>query len=254
MRSILPALSLAAAAIMAAMLAAPVLAQSSNVPPGNPCIKGNGNPCNANNGNIGKQGNASREIVRIDRKPPPTNVAMPPVLGRGAFVSQIGDANVASVIQTAPSAFAKVDQTGDRNETDVTQRGSGTGYIESKQTGDGNFARLQQSGAGHNVAYLSQNGNSNWAWAYQNANGGPHNGAMMTQTGDLNDMLLSQNGSDNRAILTQEGNGNGMTATQNGEGSRLTWKQQGNALSDLQITQTGGSEKGGQLLIIQTNR
>jgi hypothetical protein len=44
-----------------------------------------------------------------------------------------------------------------------------------------------------------------------------------------------------------------MSAVQLGEGNRLAWTQEGDNLSDLQITQTGGSEQGGQLLITQTN-
>ena len=74
----------------------------------------------------------------------------------------------------------------------------------------------------------------------------------MVQTGDNNDMALFQNGSDNRALLTQEGDGNGMTAVQIGDGNRLIWTQQGSNLTDLEITQTGGAEKGGQLLVTQT--
>ena len=76
MRSALPAIVLSVAAI-AALLAAPVEAQNSNVPPGNPCLKNNGNPCNGNNGNLGRQGNASGERRTIDRKPPPIAMTMP---------------------------------------------------------------------------------------------------------------------------------------------------------------------------------
>jgi hypothetical protein len=66
-------------------------------------------------------------------------------------------------------------------------------------------------------------------------------------------MSLLQQGSDNRAVLTQEGDDNGMTAVQLGDGNRLTWIQQGNNLSDLQITQTGGADKDGQIMVTQTN-
>jgi hypothetical protein len=226
--------------------------RNGSVPSGNPCLKGNGNPCNSNNGNIGRQGNAGHEKVNIGKKPPHIDLAMPPVSGRHAFITQVGDSNVASIIQTAPSAYAQIDQDGEDNESDVTQRGSGSGYIQAKQAGQGNFARLQQDGAGQNVVYLTQTGTSNWAWVKQNADGGMHNGALLTQTGDNNDLALFQDGTDNRALLSQEGDGNGMTAVQNGEGNRLVWTQQGTNLTDLQITQTGGAAKGGQLLITQT--
>jgi hypothetical protein len=89
-------------------------------------------------------------------------------------------------------------------------------------------------------------------WSDQVAAGAIFNGARLTQTGNDNDMVLHQNGSDNLAVLTQEGDDNGMTATQTGVGNRLTWIQQGTGLSDLQISQTGGSQSGGQLLITQT--
>lgn len=231
---------------------AAVIADTNSTPPGAPCLKNNGNPCNGNNGNLGKQGNANHERVRIDKKPPPFELPMPPVSGRAAFVEQIGDANRADIRQTAPNAFARVDQQGNANEADVAQRGSGTAYARVAQTGNTNFARAEQAGTGQNVLYVAQSGNSNWAWANQNSTGAIHNGARLTQTGDQNDMALVQDGSDNRAVLTQEGNGNGMTATQVGEGNRLVWTQQGNNLTDLKVNQTGGAERGGQLLITQT--
>jgi len=229
------------------------LADTAKTPPGNPCLKNNGNPCNGNNGNIGAQGNANHEKVKIDKKPPPITIGMPPVIGRGAYISQIGDGNEASVVQTAPSAYARIDQDGDHNDADVAQTGTGTDYLEVAQTGDTNFARVQQSGSGQNVAYVAQKGNGNWIWSRQDALGAIHNGARLTQNGNNNDMALDQEGSDNLAILTQQGDENGMTATQLGVGNRLTWTQQGTGLSDLQVTQTGGNQTGGQLLITQTN-
>jgi hypothetical protein len=59
--------------------------------------------------------------------------------------------------------YAKVDQDGSANVGDITQGGSGSGYIQLGQTGDSNFARMQQGGTGQNVAYLTQSGTSNWA-------------------------------------------------------------------------------------------
>jgi hypothetical protein len=65
-------------------------------------------------------------------------------------------------------------------------------------------------------------------------------------------MMLTQDGGDNLAVLTQQGDGNGMTVAQLGDGNRIAWSQQGDNLSDLQVTQSGGSAKGGQLSITQT--
>ena len=235
-----------------ALFASPAVADNAKTPGGAPCLKNNGNPCNNNNGNLGEQGNVDHERVRIDKKPPPIDLAMPAVSGRGAYIAQIGDANIATINQTAPNAYARADQSGGGNEADVTQGGSGTAYASAAQTGQGNFARIEQHGSGQNAVTLTQNGNGNWAWSNQNAASAIHNGARLSQTGNDNDMLLTQDGGDNRAVLTQEGNGNGMTVAQLGDGNRLAWTQQGDNLSDLQITQTGGSEKGGQLLITQT--
>jgi len=242
----------AAGAIALVMTAAPAAADTGRTPPGAPCLKSNGNPCNNNNGNLGAQGNAGHERVRIDRKPLPIDLAMPAVSGRGAYISQIGDANVATIRQTAPNAYARVDQTGAANEADVTQSGSGTVYARAAQIGHGNFARVEQSGSGQNLITLDQNGNRNWAWTNQHSIGAILNGARLIQSGNDNDMKLVQDGSDNRALLTQEGDGNGMTVAQLGDGNRLAWTQQGSNLSDLQITQTGGTEKSGQLSITQT--
>lgn len=235
-----------------AAMATPAAADTTNTPPGNPCLKNNGNPCNGNNGNLGEQGNV-HDKVKIDKKPPPIDLAMPAVTDRGVFISQVGDANQATVIQTVSNGYAKTVQDGISNVLDATQSGTGTAYLEAAQRGTTNFARLQQSGSGQNVLYVDQNGTDNWLWSSQEAVGALHNGARLTQTGDNNDLMLYQSGSDNLAVLTQEGDNNGMTAAQLGEGNRLTWFQQGSNLTDLQITQVGGAENGGQLLITQTN-
>lgn len=245
--------TVAIAGAMLFLAAGQAAADTASVPPGNPCLKNNGNPCNGNNGNVGQQGNANHDKVKIDKKPPPIAITMPAVSGRGAYVSQIGDGNEASIVQTAPNAYARVDQDGDHNDADVAQLGTGTHYLEVGQTGDSNFARVEQSGSGQNVAYVAQEGNDNWIWSRQAALGAIYNGARLTQTGNNNDMSLDQEGSDNRALLTQEGDDNGMTATQLGDGNRLIWTQQGTGLSDLQVTQTGGNQSGGQLMITQTN-
>jgi hypothetical protein len=245
--------ALIAATVGLALWATPAASDTPKTPPGNPCLKNNGNPCNGNNGNLGAQGNAGHEKTKIDKKPPPISIGMPPVTDKGVFITQVGDRNNANVVQTAPNAYASISQDGNDNDADVAQTGTGTAYTEAAQTGDGNFARIQQTGPGQNVSYVTQTGNGNWLWSDQAALGAIYNGARLTQSGNDNDMALHQNGSDNLAILTQEGDNNGMTATQLGDGNRLSWTQQGDNLSDLQITQTGGSQTGGQLLITQTN-
>lgn len=232
---------------------APALADNNSIPPGNPCLKNNGNPCKGNNGNLGSQGNVGHDKVKIDKKPPPIGLTMPAVSDRAVFISQIGDNNVASVVQTAPRAYTSIAQNGGGNNADAAQTGTGTDYIAATQAGDRNFARLQQSGSGQNALYASQSGTGNWMWSRQDSTGAIFNGARLAQTGNYNDMELNQSGTDNLADLSQQGDNNGMTATQIGSGNRLTWIQQGTGLSDLQVTQTGGSVSGGQVLITQTN-
>lgn len=245
-------LAMTAVALLSVLPARPALAETSSTPPGNPCAGMTGNPCNENNGNLGQQGNVNHERLRIDKKPPPIDLGMPAISRNAAYIDQIGDANVAQVSQTARIAYANVEQNGTANSVILSQDGNGVAYADARQTGADNYARIQQAGSGQNVAYLTQNGSSNWAWANQNAAGAIHNGARMTQTGNNNDMALTQSGSDNLAVLTQEGDGNGMSATQLGDGNRLAWTQQGTGLTDLQIVQTGGADKGGQLAITQT--
>ena len=243
---------IATAAFFALSTAVPAVADTASVPPGNPCFKDNGNPCNDNNGNLGHQGNVHHEHVVVGA-PGPIDITMPPVSDRGVFISQVGDNNVANVVQTAPNAYAAVIQDGNSNDAEVRQSGEGTGYIAASQTGDDNFARLQQSGSGQNVLYATQSGTGNWMWSNQAALGAIYNGAQLSQIGNDNDMALDQEGSDNLAVLTQHGDNNGMTANQLGDANRLVWTQDGNNLSDLMVTQTGGGTNGGQLMITQTN-
>lgn len=226
-------------AAFALMGSAPALADNDKTPPGQPCpTRAAGNPCNGNNGNIGQQGNAG-DKVKYDHKPAPIDIAVPAVSGRGAYITQVGAQSAATIVQTGPNALAIVDQDGDGHSVEVTQQGSGLGFVQARQRGEGNEARISQDGSGQNVLYVTQSGSNNWLLSHQLAGGGLHNGAILTQYGSGNDMLLEQDGSDNRALLTQNGDGNGMTAIQTGDGNRLTWTQNGNYLADLGITQTG---------------
>src|SRR3546814_9281197 len=68
--------------------------------------------------------------------------------------------------------------------------------------------RSTQGGVGHNIVYLTQNGINNHATSVQSADGVAFNGAILTQTGNDNQMSLVQDGSDNQALLTQNGDGN----------------------------------------------
>ena len=95
------------------------------MPPGNPCAENPGNPCNDNDGNLGQQGNADHERVRIDKKPPPISIGMPAISRNAAYIEQIGDANVATVTQSARVAYAEIDQDGSGNTTILSQNGSG---------------------------------------------------------------------------------------------------------------------------------
>jgi hypothetical protein len=51
------------------------------------------------------------------------------------FITQIGDTNEASAVQTAPNAYAAITQDGNSNDADVAQTGAGSFYVEASQTG-----------------------------------------------------------------------------------------------------------------------
>jgi len=176
-------------------------------------------------------------------------IPVPDVSNRGAFVSQIGEDNRASVVQTASDASADVRQQGADNNAAVTQRGSGLGFADVRQTGDGNAATVEQDGSGQSVLYVVQTGGGNRAVSNQLTPGVSNNGAIMMQTGSDNLMTLIQNDSGNTAALVQDGDRKDMTAVQNGLNNQLSWTQQGSGLSNLQITQPGGQA----LQITQTN-
>lgn len=230
-------------------------ADTSRLPPGDPCGAGPGramgNPCGGNAGNPGAMGG-----VRRNMNPPAPSIEMPAVRGREAFVEQIGNGNVAQVKQSAANAHARVRQSGDRNDSMVVQKGAATSYFEGVQTGSANISQVLQEGTGSNVVRASQTGDDNWMSVRQTAGSsadGMHNGAVLAQNGSRNDMDLLQDGSGNKARLTQEGNDNQMSLVQTGNNNSLTWTQQGNGLSNLFITQDG---HGGQtnMTITQTRQ
>jgi minor curlin subunit len=157
---------------------------------------------------------------------------------RSAHIAQIGDANVATITQTAANARAVVQQDGGRNSARVDQTGTSRESAELIQAGDANQATATQSGSGGSAITIAQSGARNVATATQQA-AGALNSAAISQTGNDNRVALAQDGGDNQAELSQSGNDNAITATQNGSGNRLIWTQQGNGLSNLGITQSG---------------
>lgn len=223
------------------LLAGVASADTPRLPPGDPCGagpgRGMGNPCGGNNGNAGAQGG-----VRRNNNPPPLTIDMPAVQGRAAFIEQIGSTNSARVEQAAPNAYSSIRQTGDQNDAHTAQNGSATSYADVRQTGDRNIAQSLQNGSGQNVLHAGQTGNDNWISVRQTSSSmasGAHNGAVLAQTGDRNDMDLLQEGNGNKARLTQNGNDNQMSLVQRGDNNQLAWTQQGNGLSNLFITQDG---------------
>lgn len=233
------------AILAAAMMsfAAPVLADTGNIPPGDPCGDGNGagtgNPCGGNNGNSGENGNAGFTFEEI---------AVPVQEDRGAFISQIGSGNTAEADQQGTSAYARVIQNGDANQVDLRQD-DGNHYTEIAQDGDSNTVFAGQDGNGQAALLLAQRGSGNSAELSQFESGDLYSAAAISQSGSGNRLNLVQDGSDNQARLAQSGDNNIMTATQLGAGNRLEWTQNGSGLSDLQITQDGGQA----LQITQTN-
>ena len=175
-------------------------------------------------------------------------VAVAQTGGRSVYISQIGDANVATVTQTAPNASARVDQAGSGNRAEAAQ-GGGTASLVVTQAGELNVVGVRQGGFGGNVLTIGQTGTGNRLTADQTASRAIGNGAILSQIGGDNRMALTQNGGDNSAMLAQNGDGNRMTAVQNDTGNRLVWTQAGSNLSDLAITQSGAAA----MQITQTN-
>ena len=236
------------AALAIAGWSAPSLADTVKETPGKPCEpgggQGTGNPCNGNQGNPSPEGNAG-EKVKYDKKPDPFTIVRGE--GRGAFITQIGEANSASIAQSRNTQYARIDQTGDGNAASAGQTGAGAHYAAITQNGGDNIVTLAQSGAGAQVAYLTQDGDANLMTVTQNGGLTTTSGVEAMQLGDRNTMSLTQNGENNMARLTQNGSDSAMTAVQNGN-NQLTWTQTGTGLSDLQITQPAGQA----LLVTQT--
>lgn len=231
---------LAAAALGLLAPAAPALADTDKETPGFPCApgggKGTGNPCNGNNGNPSPQGNVGTKGGGAT--PDPFTIERPGN-DRGAFITQIGDVNNATITQSANTQYAFVGQAGDRNRADVAQRGTGDHYVWAGQFGNDNSLGIEQSGAGTQVAFAKQWGDGN-EMSLDQQGGTVSSGVAAYQFGDDNEMSLTQSGDNNQAILGQEGSENTMSATQTGGNNRLIWTQTGDGLSDMGIVQEGG--------------
>lgn len=160
---------------------------------------------------------------------------------RGVFISQIGTTNRADVSQDDSGSFARIIQNGADNSAELSQNGAGTHRASAAQEGDGNVLLAEQAGTGDTTLLFAQEGDTNSAILLQRETSALSSAAAILQSGDNNNLTLIQDGSDNQARLTQDGNANTMTATQLNSGNRLDWKQQGDGLSDLRITQEGGS-------------
>lgn len=225
---------------------------NGHVPPGNPCGdgpgQGTGNPCNGNNGNDGHQGNAGgRSHGGSDYDQPHPFSIERPGNASGAFITQIGEVNQASIRQSDNRQFADVRQYGERNQADVAQAGSGAHYALVGQLGAENRVELGQAGEGVQVAILKQVGHDNRMDVSQTGDGAS-SGVFALQLGLDNALSLAQSGSGNQAALVQEGSGNEMNAIQNGN-NLLVWTQIGDNLSHATIDQGAGQA----LQITQSN-
>ncbi|MGN6497946.1 MAG: hypothetical protein ACTHK5_11535 [Tsuneonella sp.] len=231
----------AAAAILAAA-ANPAWAGTTKETPGTPCTPGGGvatnNPCKGNNGNPSPQGNVNKTPTYP--APDPFTIGRPGN-DRGAFITQIGDVNTAAIKQSSSAQYARIDQTGNANGAAVTQQGTGDHYATVDQTGGTNAVDLLQSGDTTMVARLTQTGNDNVMRFSQSGSALSSGVEAIQQNGDRNLMTLTQAGENNQARLTQDGSDNTMNPVQIGDNNRLIWTQTGNGLSDLGISQSGGS-------------
>ena len=161
---------------------------------------------------------------------------------RGVFVTQIGEESRVVIVQRNGDSFAQVAQDGDNNQTDLSQEGTASHRAVIAQDGDDNTIDAAQDGDGSTELAIAQDGNGNTALVVQREDSARmQSAATLVQRGNDNRIDLGQDGSDNQAELTQVGDDNAMTASQLDNGNRLVWVQTGDGLSDLQITQTGGS-------------
>lgn len=161
---------------------------------------------------------------------------------RGVFVTQIGDGSRVEVTQQNSDSLARIAQDGNDNQIDLNQNGSAPHRAQIGQNGDQNIIDAEQDGDGSADLTLAQDGDGNSALVLQReVSAAEQTSAAILQRGNGNRLILTQDGSDNSATLNQLGDDNIMTAAQEGSGNRLEWSQNGDGLSDLGITQIGGS-------------
>ncbi|HEY9217771.1 MAG TPA: hypothetical protein VIO94_06975 [Phenylobacterium sp.] len=228
-----------------------------------PCATGQavGNHCDGNNGNDKGVGNAGqKEEVDLGWCANAGSGACVQGAGageapegagpRGAYISQVGNANRAGVDQSraAASAHATIAQSGDRNLASLRQSGQGGDFADVRQSGHDNAFVAEQAGPTRNSLLAGQLGMGNHAAVVQGSGGGV-NAALIYQEGVGQDVTLIQNGADNDAVLTQRGSGNAMTLSQQGTGNKAAWTQDGDNLPNLNVSQSGSMA----LTIVQSN-
>ncbi|GBF58183.1 hypothetical protein PbB2_01855 [Candidatus Phycosocius bacilliformis] len=166
-------------------------------------------------------------------------LSAPAAAQSGAYISQIGAANRASISQDggAISGLAKVEQDGERNVADIFQTDAAH-QTRVDQTGSLNEVLAIQRGGQSHVGVMTQEGSGNHISLAQ-ISAVATQSAAITQLGDGNKVTLSQDGTANSATLTQIGNNNLMSLAQTG-GGVISWKQEGNNLAPIEMVIGGG--------------
>jgi Na+(H+)/acetate symporter ActP len=150
-----------------------------------------------------------------------------------------------------------IQQIGDFNEAKVDQ-GDGQNQALIGMTGDSNRVSIEQSkvgGSGINIADVALLGTANVLAIIQaytdsaSTTVAGDNNVHVVQTGDNNQMALSQSGSNNAAKLDQTGNDNVMSLSQENGGNSAEVTQTGTGLN-IGIVQSDG---GPPVIINQVN-
>ncbi len=176
-----------------------------------------------------------------------------------ASIRQIGDYNSTTVEQDDGQNQALISLVGNANAASIRQGGADGGNKTNIDTqGDSNQLNVEQSkvaGFGINTADVALLGASNVLAIIQNYTESASttvagdNSAVVSQTGNNNQMTLDQNGSNNVAKLGQTGNENDMNVSQQQDGNSAEITQTGNGLS-ISVVQ---SESGPPVIINQVN-
>lgn len=138
-------------------------------------------------------------------------------------LTQNGDSNEATVIQTGINVSVEATQQGVANQLMTTQEGFGT-WVRSNQEGEGNLQSISQRSEGGATASVDQYGLDNEVYVFQTE-------------GDYNDGRITQMGQENLVTLTQTYILNSLDATQDGIGNQASIQQTGHVTA--QINQAG---------------